>query len=131
MVCCGAAARARDRALFAAAADAIHTRQLTCSCALFSLSQLKQVLAASKTLASKPHEGRTALGVSEDLSLAATSFVSFVVYVLLLDLTSASQRLARILGSHCTLSIERAAAPRSPFYGIGELRDRRTLDSST
>ena len=92
---CGAAARARDRALFAAAAEAIHTRQLTCSCALFSLSQLKQVL-ASKILASKPHEGRTALGVSEDLSLAATSFVSFVVYVLLLDLTSASQRLALV-----------------------------------
>ena len=30
---------------------------------------------------------------AEDLSLAATSFLSFVVHVLLLDLTSASQRL--------------------------------------
>ena len=38
--------------------------------ARFSLSQLKRVLAASKTLASKPHEGRTAVGVSEDVSLA-------------------------------------------------------------
>ena len=34
VVCCGAAARARDRALFAAAVDAIHKRQLTSSCAL-------------------------------------------------------------------------------------------------
>ena len=33
----GVAARARDRALFAAAVDAIHKRQLTYSCALFSL----------------------------------------------------------------------------------------------
>ena len=46
-----------------------------------SLAQLKLVLAASKTLASAAARGRTAVGVSEDLSLAATKFVSFVVVV--------------------------------------------------
>ena len=46
-----------------------------------SLAQLKLVLAASKTLASAAARGRTAVGVSEDLSLAATNFVSFVVVV--------------------------------------------------
>ena len=52
--------------------------RLTDPCALFSLSQLKAEARASgcKTLAS---EGRDAVGVSEDLSLAGTSLVSFVV----------------------------------------------------
>ena len=38
VVCCGAAARARDRALFAAAVDAKHKRQLTDSCALLAVA---------------------------------------------------------------------------------------------
>ena len=74
------------------------------------LSQLKQVLAASKTLANQPHEGRTALGVSEDLSLAANSFCDACL----------SARLCP-LRPRCTRSVHvRAAALRSPFYGIGE-----------
>ena len=91
----GVAARARDRALFAAAVDAIRERQLLLRALLAVASCWLKLASGCKTLASKPH-GRTAVGVSEDLSLAATSFVSFVVYVLLLDLTSASQRLALV-----------------------------------
>ena len=80
VVCCGAAARARDRALFAAAVDAIHKRQLTNSCLSPAVAAEAEAGASGcKTLASQPREGRTAVGVSEDLSLAATTFVSFVV----------------------------------------------------
>ena len=67
------------------------------------------------------------MGVSEDLSLAATSFVSFVVYVLLLDLTS--QRLALSTSQrqplHALHALNRAGS-RTTF---SFLRDRRTTGS--
>ena len=65
-----AAARARDRALFAAAVDAIRERQLLLRALLAVASCWLKLASGCKTLASKPHRA-SAVGVSEDLSLAA------------------------------------------------------------